>query len=69
MLPKIQRNFSLKKTALFNYHTQKLNAAKMIDFAGYSMPAFYKDWGIKLEHQTCRNYAAFFDVSHMGQIK
>jgi aminomethyltransferase len=59
----------LKTTSLFNYHTEKLNAAKMIPFAGYAMPAFYKGWGIKSEHEACRDYAAIFDVSHMGQLK
>lgn len=81
MLTRAQRKFSnnaqlkkrfgeeLKKTALFNYHTEKLNASKMIPFAGYAMPAFYKGWGIKSEHEACRDYAAIFDVSHMGQLK
>lgn len=68
---KLIRNFGeeLKTTALFNYHQDKLHAAKMIPFAGYLMPAFYKGWGIKSEHEACRNYAAIFDVSHMGQLK
>lgn len=67
----MKRRFAeeLKQTALFDYHTEKLNAAKMIPFAGYAMPAFYKGWGIKAEHEACRDYAAIFDVSHMGQLK
>lgn len=50
-------------------HTGKLKAKKMIDYAGWSMPAFYDGYGIIKEHLGCREDAAFFDVSHMGQIK
>ena len=65
----LHRHFSLKKTVLHDYHIEKLDCTKMIEFAGYSMPAFYKGWGINKEHTTCREYAAIFDVSHMGQLK
>jgi len=41
--------------------------AKMVPFAGYSMPVQYRA-GIIAEHQHCRNQAALFDVSHMGQV-
>jgi len=64
----LRRGFS-QRTALYDYHVNKLGASKMIEFAGYDMPAFYKAWGIVKEHQQCREYAALFDVSHMGQIK
>jgi len=64
----IKKGFS-NRTALYDYHLSKLSAAKMIEFAGYDMPAFYKGWGIVKEHQQCRNHAALFDVSHMGQVK
>lgn len=70
LVKRIFRKFSdLKKTALWDYHQTKLGCNKMIEFAGYSMPAFYKSWGVVKEHQACRNYAAVFDVSHMGQLK
>ena len=41
----------------------------MIGFAGWSMPAFYDGHGIIKEHTACREQAAWFDVSHMAQIK
>ena len=40
---------------------------KMVPFAGYEMPLQYKT-GIMKEHLFCRDSAALFDVSHMGQI-
>jgi aminomethyltransferase len=40
--------------------------ARMVTFAGYSMPLQYRA-GIIAEHQQCRQRAALFDVSHMGQ--
>ncbi len=41
--------------------------ARMVPFAGYSMPLQYQ--GIVAEHLWCRQHAALFDVSHMGQIR
>jgi len=41
--------------------------ARMVGFAGYSMPVSYPQ-GILVEHRHCRAQAALFDVSHMGQI-
>ena len=41
--------------------------ARMVPFAGYSMPLQYKD-GILKEHLHVRAAAGLFDVSHMGQI-
>lgn len=38
-------------------------------FAGYDMPIEYKDLGISKESLNCRKNVAFFDVSHMGQIR
>lgn len=40
--------------------------AKMVDFAGYSMPVSYT--GINEEHLAVRNNAGVFDVSHMGEF-
>jgi aminomethyltransferase len=42
--------------------------AKMVPFAGYEMPVSYPG-GILAEHRHCRESAALFDVSHMGQIR
>jgi len=55
----------MQKTALYNTH--KNLGAKFVPFAGYSMPIQYKD-GIVKEHISTREYAGFFDVSHMGQF-
>lgn len=38
----------------------------MAEFAGYNMPISYS--GINEEHQTVRNNAGVFDVSHMGEF-
>ncbi len=40
--------------------------AKMAEFAGYNMPISYT--GINEEHNTVRNNAGVFDVSHMGEF-
>ncbi|MBS1783307.1 MAG: glycine cleavage system aminomethyltransferase GcvT [Bacteroidetes bacterium] len=40
--------------------------AKMASFAGYNMPISYS--GINEEHQTVRQNAGVFDVSHMGEF-
>jgi aminomethyltransferase len=42
--------------------------AKMVPFAGYDMPVSYPA-GILREHRHCREAAALFDVSHMGQLR
>ena len=55
----------VQKTALYNMH--KNLGAKFVSFAGYEMPIQYKD-GIVSEHLSTREYAGFFDVSHMGQL-
>ena len=54
------------KTPLHALHLEL--GAKMVDFAGYEMPVSYPA-GILAEHHQCRNAAALFDVSHMGQLK
>ena len=56
----------LKQTPLHGLHVEL--GAKMVEFAGYSMPVNYPD-GIIAEHRHCRASAALFDVSHMGQLK
>ena len=42
--------------------------ARMVPFAGYSMPVQYKS-GLMSEHLHTREKAGLFDVSHMGQLK
>ena len=42
--------------------------ARMVPFAGYSMPVQYPG-GLMAEHKHCRESAALFDVSHMGQLR
>jgi aminomethyltransferase len=41
--------------------------ARMVPFAGYSMPVQYPT-GILTEHKHTRESAGLFDVSHMGQL-
>jgi aminomethyltransferase len=61
-------------TASANLLTTPLNAlhlelcARMVPFAGYSMPVQYPA-GLVAEHHHTRNAAGLFDVSHMGQLR
>lgn len=52
----------LKKTALYDFHVE--HGAKMVPFAGWSMPIQYKD-SIMDSTVNCRQNGALFDVSHM----
>jgi aminomethyltransferase len=60
-------------TAASDLLTTPLNAlhielgARMVPFAGYSMPVQYPA-GLVAEHHHTRNSAGLFDVSHMGQL-
>ena len=56
----------LQKTPLHAVHLEL--GAKMVPFAGYDMPVSYPA-GILAEHRHCRESAALFDVSHMGQLR
>lgn len=56
---------ALCTTPLFALH-QKLGA-RMVPFAGYSMPVQYPQ-GLMAEHLHTRKAAGLFDVSHMGQL-
>ena len=56
----------LQKTPLHALHLEL--GAKMVPFAGYDMPVSYPP-GILAEHRHCREAAALFDVSHMGQLR
>jgi len=53
---------SLKKTHLYEFHRQ---TGKMIEFAGFEMPIWYK--GIIPEHMAVRNGVGLFDITHMGR--
>jgi aminomethyltransferase len=54
---------TLRRTALYDLHVSL--GARMVPFAGYSMPVQYE--GILGEHRWTREHAGLFDVSHMGQ--
>ena len=56
----------LLKTEFYDLHLE--NGAKMVPFAGYSMPLHY-EMGIRQEHLYCRETVGLFDVSHMGQAE
>jgi len=56
----------LLRTPLHALHLEL--GAKMVPFAGYDMPVNYPG-GIIAEHRQCRDSAALFDVSHMGQLR
>ena len=53
-----------KETFLHEKHVQL--GAKMVDFAGWSMPVQYTS--IIDEHKTVREKVGLFDVSHMGEV-
>ena len=61
-------------SATENLLTTPLNAlhlelgARMVPFAGYSMPVQYPA-GLMAEHHHTRTAAGLFDVSHMGQLR
>ncbi len=65
---------TLLTTPLDQWHRH--HGARMVPFAGYSMPVQYDfkgelaarcKGGVMAEHLHCREKAALFDVSHMGQ--
>jgi len=53
-----------KKTPLFEEH-KKLGSV-IVDFGGWDMPVQYTT--VIDEHNTTRNFAGLFDISHMGEI-
>ncbi len=55
-----------RKTPLYDLHLEL--GGKMVDFAGWMMPVNYPA-GVAAEHKQCREKAALFDVSHMGQVE
>ncbi|OOG47653.1 glycine cleavage system protein T [Polaromonas sp. A23] len=56
----------LLKTPLYDLHMEL--GARMVPFAGYSMPVQYPA-GLMAEHHHTRSAAGLFDVSHMGQLR
>ena len=54
----------LRTLALDGWH--RARGARMVPFAGYSMPVQYE--GVMAEHSWTRTNAGLFDVSHMGQL-
>jgi aminomethyltransferase len=56
----------LQHTPLHDLHLRL--GARMVPFAGYAMPVQYPS-GLMAEHKQCREAAALFDVSHMGQLR
>ena len=57
---------NLSKTPLNDLHVSL--GARMVPFAGYSMPVQYPA-GLMAEHKHTRTAAGLFDVSHMGQLR
>jgi aminomethyltransferase len=57
---------ALLHTPLNSLHLEL--GARMVPFAGYSMPVQYPA-GLIAEHQHTRQAAGLFDVSHMGQLQ
>ncbi|OCH89257.1 glycine cleavage system T protein [Obba rivulosa] len=55
----------LRKTPLYDFHVE--NGAKMVPFAGYSMPLAYGNVGAVASHHHVRKSVGLFDVSHMVQ--
>lgn len=56
----------LLKTPLHALHLEL--GARMVPFAGYSMPVQYPA-GLMAEHKHTRAAAGLFDISHMGQLR
>ncbi len=58
-------NDHIAKTPLYDWHVAQ--GARMVDFAGWSMPIQYTS--IVDEHLAVRQAAGLFDVSHMGRLR
>lgn len=54
----------MKRTCLYQAHIAL--QAKMVEFAGFEMPLYYKS--IAAEHDLIRENVGMFDVSHMGEF-
>jgi aminomethyltransferase len=62
----VSQEQSLLHTPLHALHLEL--GARMVPFAGYSMPVQYPG-GLMAEHHQTRSSAGLFDVSHMGQLR
>jgi aminomethyltransferase len=60
------KNGAPQRTPLYDLHSAL--GARIVEFAGYSMPLQYPT-GILKEHTQTRTRAGLFDVSHMGQVR
>lgn len=56
---------NLKRTPIFDSYAKY--GGKNVPYAGWEMPVEYE--GLVPEHNTVRNEAGIFDVSHMGEIE
>ncbi len=56
----------IRRTPFYDMHVAL--KAKMVPFAGYSMPVQYQN-GIRHEHESVRSDVGVFDVSHMGEFE
>ncbi len=54
-----------QRTALYAEHVRL--GGRMVDFHGWDLPVQYES--ILAEHRHCRQAAAVFDTSHMGQLR
>jgi aminomethyltransferase len=57
---------ALKQTVFHDFHIEQ--GAKMVEFAGYSMPLQYASQSVMTSHKHVRHSCGIFDVSHMMQI-
>lgn len=57
---------SLLRTRLYDWHVE--HGAKMVAFAGWSMPVQYPS-GVTREHIATRTAAGLFDICHMGRLR
>lgn len=55
----------LRHTPLHDWHSE--HGGRLVDFAGWELPVFYKTGAIE-EHHATRNSVGLFDIDHMGQI-
>lgn len=55
----------LRKTSLFKSHEK--HGGKIVNFSGWALPVQYE--GLTAEHESVRNFAGLFDVSHMGEVE
>ncbi len=54
-----------KRTPFYELHAKV--GAKMVNFAGFAMPIYYRS--IVAEHRRVRSSVGMFDLSHMGEIE